>query len=52
MRYSSMGTMRLPFIDSELLYRGALKARFDCTKLHSAVNTNWDGKKIYSVVAQ
>jgi hypothetical protein len=26
MHYSLMGKMRLPFIDSELLYRGAIKA--------------------------
>ena len=25
-----MGKMRLPFIDSDLLYRGALSGRFDC----------------------
>jgi len=29
MHYSFMGEMRLPFIDSYLLYRGALKCRFD-----------------------
>jgi hypothetical protein len=26
-----MGKMSLAFIDSHLLYRGALKGRFDCT---------------------
>jgi len=30
MYYSLMGKMRLPFIDSDLLYRGVLKSRFDC----------------------
>jgi len=30
MQYSLMGKMRLPFIDSDLLYRGALSGRFDC----------------------
>ena len=25
-----MGKMRLPFIDSDSLYTGALKGRFDC----------------------
>ena len=30
MHYSLMGKIRLPFIDSDLLYRGALNGRFDC----------------------
>ena len=30
MHCSLMGTMRLPFIDSDLLYRVALSGRFDC----------------------
>jgi hypothetical protein len=30
MHYSLMGKMRLPFIDSDLLFRGALEGRFDC----------------------
>jgi hypothetical protein len=30
MHYSLMGKIRLPFIDSDLLYRGTLKGRFDC----------------------
>ena len=29
MHYSLMGKMRLPFIDSDLLFRGALEGRFD-----------------------
>jgi len=29
MFYSLMGKMRLPFIYSDLLYRGALEGRFD-----------------------
>jgi hypothetical protein len=29
MNYSLMGRMRLPFIDSDLLYRGTLSGRFD-----------------------
>ena len=28
-----MGNMRLPFIDSDLLYKGALDCRFDCMLL-------------------
>ena len=30
MHYTIMEKMRLPFIDSGLLYRGALYGRFDC----------------------
>ena len=30
MYYSLMGKMKLSFIDSDLLYRGALLGRFDC----------------------
>ena len=30
MHYSLMGKMRLQFLDSGLLYRGALSGRFDC----------------------
>ena len=33
MQYSLIGKMRLPFIDSDLLYRGALYSRLDCTWL-------------------
>ena len=29
-----MGKMRLPFIDSDLLYRDAYKGRFDCTQMY------------------
>ena len=35
-----MGKIRLPFIDSDLLYRGALKGRFDCTQLIAADASN------------
>jgi hypothetical protein len=35
-----MGKMRLPFIDSDLLYRGALQGRFDCImKMHQTLIT-------------
>ena len=30
MYYSLMEKMRLPFIDSDLLYRGGIEGRFDC----------------------
>ena len=33
MQYSLMGKMRLPFIDSDLLYRGVIEGRFDCNKI-------------------
>ena len=33
MRYSLIGKMRLPFIDSNLLYSGALTDSFDCISL-------------------
>ena len=35
MYYSLMGKMRLSFIDSDLLYRGALLGRFDCIHINS-----------------
>ena len=34
MHYSFMGKLRLPFIDSGLLYGGALLGRFDCLFMH------------------
>ena len=33
MHYSLMGEMRLPLIDSDLLYRGDRKDRFNCNQL-------------------
>ena len=33
MHYSFMGKMRLPIVDSDLLYRGALYSRFDYTSV-------------------
>ena len=33
MHFSLMGKTRLPFIDSDLLYRGALKGRLDCIQI-------------------
>ena len=43
MHYTLMGKMRLPFIDSGLLYRGALYGRFDCKwKVPSSIYTDFD----------
>jgi len=46
MHYSLMGKMRLPFIDSELFYRGALSGRFDCKCKHFIFLPNFDGEEM------
>lgn len=44
MHYLLMGKFRLPFIDNDLLYRGVLYGRFDCSLFFSQVNFHFSFK--------
>ena len=40
MHHTLMGKMRLPFIDSDLLYRGVHEDRFDCINVQNLLQSN------------
>ena len=41
MKYSIMGKMRVLLIDSDLIYRGTLKGRFDCINITDIMLTKF-----------